>query len=169
MSINDFLRLLGKYKYFISIYFAALPLLAFIIGFIDKRQRVIDYIYSILIYLSAIPGMISATLIFYTMFIVKRNLLNVNLFIYFLPVISMALVFYIISRKVKFDDLPGFNRLSGLMLMIGLASIVTLFLYRLRFFIGFFASIETLLIAGVVIFILFKVSFAKISGKKKKF
>lgn len=167
MSINDLLRALGKYKYFILIYFAAIPLFAYLAGLIDKRQKAMDSFYSILIYMSAIPGMVSATLIFYTMFIVKKNLLNVNLFIYFLPVVSMALVFFIISKKVKFDDLPGFGRLSGLMLMIALTSIVTLFLYRLRFFIGFFASIETLLIAGVVIFVLFKVSFARISGKKR--
>lgn len=167
MSINDLLRALGKYKYIILIYFAVIPLFAYLTGLIDRRQRAMDYIYSTLIYLSAIPGTVSATLIFYTMFIVKKNLLNVNFFIYFLPVVSMALVFYIISKKVKFDDLPGFGRLSGLMLMIALTSIVTLFLYRVRFFIGFFASIETLLIAGVVIFVLFKVSMAKISGKKK--
>jgi hypothetical protein len=80
----------------------------------------------------------------------------------------MGLVFGIIGKHANFDDLPGFGRLTGLMLLIAIVSCVTLAIYKLRIFVGFFASIETLVGIAVAVFVLFKVGLARLSGKSKR-
>lgn len=167
MTIQNLIDQLEHHSLFVMLYFAIPPLLVWCLGFTsyDREGRVVffDYVYSVLIYLVSIPGVISTVLIAYSLFLVKQNLLEVNILIYFVPVISMVLSFYLISRQVNFDRLPGFERLSGLMMLIGLSFLVVLALFKLRLIVGFFASMESLLVIGIAIFLLFKYAAAKIS------
>jgi len=166
MTIQDLIDQLGQYSLFIALYFAIPPLIVWSLGFVtydrDGRIMFFDYAYSVLIYLVCIPGVISAVLIGYSLFLVRQNLLEVNFLIYFVPVISMGLSFFLISRRVSFDRLPGFGRLSGLMIMIGLSFLVVLALFKLRLIIGFFASIESLAVIGIAVFVVFRYASAKL-------
>lgn len=166
MTIQDLIDQLGHYSVFIALYFAIPPLLVWSLGFVaydrEGRIMVFDYAYSVLIYLVSIPGVISAVLIGYSLFLVRQNLLDVNFLIYFVPVISMGLSFFLIGRRVSFDRLPGFGRLSGLMMMIGLSFLVVLALFKLRLIIGFFASMESLVVIGIAVFVMFKYASAKL-------
>lgn len=168
MTVQDFLSTLEQYYGISLFYFGILPLISFVTGLFYRpgfRISALDYLYSGLVYLSGIPGILSAVLTFYSMFIVRKNMLEVNIVLYFLPIISMGLVFYLISRKADFNRLPGFGRLSGFMILTGIVCISLLFLYRLRFVIGFFGSIESLLIAGILLFFVFKYAMGKLTGK----
>jgi hypothetical protein len=169
MSVNEFLMLLSRYHVFIIGYFILIPVLALLAGFTYRpsfRLTFRDYLFSVLVYLAGVPGMLSASLLFYSFFIIRKNILEMNVLFYVLPLISMAIVFLLIGRKTDYDRLPGFGRLWGLMLIMALVCIIVLFLYRLRFFIGFFASIQSLLIIAVIIFFLFKFAGAKITARK---
>ena len=165
MSVQALFDLISQYPQIILAYFLLPPISAWLLGLFGKREAAvstIDYGYSVLIYMTGIPGTISFVLIAYSLFLIRTNLLQVNFLIYFLPVISMGLTFLIMSRKTDFDRLPGFKRLSGLMMLIGLSFIVVLIVFKLRIFIGFFASIESFLALGLVIFVLFKVAARKL-------
>jgi hypothetical protein len=166
MSAQELFDSIGNYPLIILGYFLFPPLLAAGLGVIQQPaagpRTPLDYIYSGLVYLAGIPGTISTVLIAYSLFIVRTNLLEVNFLIYFLPVISMGLTFYLIGRKTDFDRLPGFERLSGLMMLIGLTFLIVLIIFKLRIFVGFFASIESLLLLGLILFILFKVAAKKL-------
>jgi len=166
MTIQDLIDQLGHYSVFIALYFVIPPMLVWSLGFVayDREGRIMffDYAYSVLIYLVSIPGVISAVLIGYSLFLVRQNLLDVNFLIYFVPVISMGLSFFFIGRRVSFDRLPGFGRLSGLMMMIGLSFLVVLALFKLRLIIGFFASMESLVVIGIAVFIMFKYASTKL-------
>lgn len=124
--------------------------------------------FSVLIYLASLPGVFALVLVSYTLFILRGNLLEVNLLVYALPIMSMFGVYWAISRVTNFKYLPGFDRLSGLLVIIFLMCISVFFLYRLRFVIGFFGSIEMLFGAGVVLFIVFKIAAAKLFGRSKE-
>ena len=50
------------------------------------------------------------------------------------------------------------------MLLIAIVSGVTLAIYKLRIFVGFFASIEALVGIAVAVFVLFKIGLAKARG-----
>ncbi|MDK1024234.1 MAG: hypothetical protein QGD92_08390 [Gammaproteobacteria bacterium] len=165
MSAQELFDLISQYPLIILGYFLLTPLFAALLGLLQQTtegpRTALDYTYSALIYLAGIPGTISAVLIAYALFIVRTNLLEVDFLIYFLPVICMGATFYLIGRKTDFDRLPGFERLSGLMMLIGLTFLVVLIIFKLRIFIGFFASIESLLLLGLFLFILFKVAAKK--------
>ncbi len=172
MSIRALLDLLGGYPWLVSLYFVLPPLCAWLLGQVNYdrvgRVRAWDYVYSVLVYLVAIPGTIAAVLVGYALFIARTNLLHVNALVYFLPLLSMAVTFVLISRRVTFDHLPGFGRLSGLMMLIGLSFLVVLILHKTRILVGFFGSLESLLVLGVLLFVAFQYAAAKLGGKADK-
>ncbi len=166
MSIQDLFELVGNYPLFIMGFFVLPPLLAWLMARFDVSGEgpltAWDYAYSVLIYLVGIPGTISMVLIGYSLFMVRQNLLEVDFLIYFLPVISMGLTFFMVGRDTDLDRLPGFGRLSGLMMLIGLTFLVLLIVFKMRILIGFFASIESLVVLGIVLFILLKFAAKKL-------
>ncbi len=171
MSVNELLERLDDYTGWAVCFFAALPLLALFISLLYKRAAksgFIESVFSAIIYLSAIPGVFACILVFYLLFFTRTNLLNVDIVYSFLPIASMGLVFGIIGKNASFDDLPGFGRLTGLMLLIAIVSGVTLVIYKLRIFVGFFASIEALVGIAAAVFVLFKIGLAKLGGKSKR-
>ena len=171
MSVNELLERLDDYTGWAVCFFAALPMLALMVSLLYKRaakSAFVESVFSAIIYLSAIPGVFAGILIFYLLFFTRTNLMNVDIVFSFLPVISMGLVFGIIGKNANFDDLPGFGRLTGLMLLIAIVSSVTLAIYKLRIFVGFFASIEALVGIAIAVFVLFKVGLARLSGKSKR-
>lgn len=167
MTINQLLQNSASPVILLT-FFIGLPLLAFAIGFFHQRKNGergnTRYVYSVLTYLSTIPGTFSATLILYGMFFVHTNLLNVNVLVYFLPLLSMFATLMIIGRQAQFSRLPGFDRLSGLLVMLAITFAVLLFVYKTRIFIAFFGSFQYLLLLGVVVFLLLKWSMKKMFG-----
>jgi|TARA_Y100000310_G_scaffold344877_2_gene460210 hypothetical protein len=166
MSIQDLFEQVGNYPLIIIGFFALPPLLAWLMAqFTIPKEGPLtawDYGYSVLIYLVGVPGTVAVVLIAYSLFMVRQNLLEVDFLIYFLPVISMVATFLLIARSSDLDRLPGFERLSGLMMLIGLSFLVVLIIFKLRILVGFFASLESLVAIGIVLFILFKVTARKL-------
>ena len=67
-----------------------------------------------------------------------------------------------------FDEIPGFDRLSGLMLTAGAAFLVAFILSRLAFRVFFLARFSTLLGLFVVLFVVFKLGANKILGPRRR-
>lgn len=164
MSIDDLLRLSEAYSWYIIGYLVALPLLTFLLSkMYTKTPRInfLDYTFSTIIYLVSIPGLFSICLVTYSLLFVHENLLRVNLMIYFLPLVSMLLTFFVIGSATSFARLPGFKRLSGLMLLLAMVFAVLFFLYRLRIHVLFFGSISNLLFIGIGVFVLMKIAISR--------
>ena len=165
MSINQWLQSLNNPNNLI-IYFAGLPVLALLIGLLHKRRRgeqtKFCYLYSLLTYATTIPGTFSLSLIAYTLFFTQANLLDVNLYVYFLPPFSMLITLIVIGNQAEFSKLPGFNRLSGLIVLLAITFTIVLFVFKTRIFIGFFGSFEYLFALGIFVYFLLKWSVKKI-------
>lgn len=114
------------------------------------------YCYSLLVYLVCIPGLFSTVLTGYSLFFSKENLLDVNLAVYFLPILSMVVTLVLIHKNVSFDLVPGFDRLSGLMVMMGCSFVIALAIEKTRIWIFFGGSIERLFLLAAGIFALLK-------------
>ena len=168
MSIEDVLAAASAHPAWLLGYLSGLPIVALLLTrgapARDSARGPWDWAASTVVYLVAVPGTISAVLIGYSLFFVRANLLQVDVLVYFLPVISMIATFAIIGRAVSFDRLPGFGRLWGLMLLIGLTFVVLLLLYRTRILVGFFSSFEALLVLGIALFLLFDYARRKAFG-----
>ena len=169
MTVNQFLAYLAEHQWLVAAVLLGIPLFCALLNQTQQRATArtpIHYLYSAAVFTTAIPGLFAAIVVFYSMFFIRTNLLDANLVLYFLPLVSMAATLLIVKRRVGFDILPGFDRLAGLMILLGVVCLVLFFLYRLRFVIGFFASIEQLLVAGVAIYVLAKFGMSKLRGKK---
>jgi len=108
-------------------YFILIPLIALLAGIFSKGEGHLSpwkYLYSILIYMVAIPGIFAVTLSVYLFLFERRSIFDTNLFTQVLPVLSMIATFLIIRKQVDLDLVPGFGRISGLIIMI--ASVMTL-------------------------------------------
>ncbi|MDB6123387.1 MAG: hypothetical protein JWQ71_2380 [Pedosphaera sp.] len=140
--------------------FIAVPVVAFLCGRLHKPgnggNAPYKYIYSVLVYLTCLPGIFAAMLTAYALFFSRENMLDVNLLIYILPVISMVVTLVLIRKRVSFDQVPGFDRLSGLMVMIACTFGIILALDKTRIFVFFGGSVEWLIAAAVGIFALIK-------------
>ncbi len=160
MSINDLIKNIEQFNLYCTIYLIALPIIAFLYQFVHRSGKGEDsphkYVYSVLIYMTSIPGVLGTIITSYTLFILKGNLLNVNLVVYFLPIISMLTTIIFIRREVNLDNIPGFEKLSGLFTTLGVTFVLTLILLKTRIFLFFGGSIGTFFLLLIFLFALLK-------------
>ncbi len=167
MSVNDFLLYLEQYQTQIAIVFVALPLGCLLLNLIIQpslRRQPSYYLYSLLIFASVIPGMLALLIVLYSLFFARVNLLETNAMLHFLPILSMGFTLFFATRKVNAKHIPGVKRLSGLIMLIGIICVIVILLYKMRFVIGFFSSIESLVIAAIAVYFLMQLAIRKMSG-----
>jgi len=160
MSVKDFILFVEQYSTGIGLVFILIPLTSFLVGKMHPRKEKIvsplRYVYSFLVYLTCVPGMLSAVVTAYSLFFLRANLLEVNFLIYFLPMVSMFVTLMIIARNVTLDDIPGFDRLSDLMVLLGVTFFITLGIQKTRLWILFAANILVLFLIMMVLFLLLR-------------
>jgi hypothetical protein len=159
MTIKDLIQLANGHLLALLLFFIFPPVAAWICGRLHGRDNGGNapwkYIYSVLVYLVCIPGLFSSVLTGYALFFTKENLLDVNLAVYILPIISMIVTLILIHKTVNFENVPGFDRISGLMVMIGCSFVIALAIEKTRIWIFFGGSIAMLfaLAAGIFAFL----------------
>ena len=160
MTIRDLVQWLGGHSWILVATFVAIPLLAYLLPFLHGPARgattAWKYCYSLLVYVACVPGMFSSVLTAYAMFFRTEDLMNVNLLVYVLPIVSMIVTLVFVSKQVGFDAVPGFDRLSGLMITIACSFGLALAVHKTRIFVGFFGSINRLFLLAASIFALMK-------------
>lgn len=136
MTLREFFDYLSANPAVMLFYFLGIPFTAFLTGILGKGEGHLTpwkYLYATLIYLVCVPGIFAAALAVY-LFLFERggSIFNVNLLTQVLPVASMILTLGIIRRNAPFEHIPGFNKLSSLMLMIASVFVLMFFLDRLH-------------------------------------
>jgi len=149
MTIQQLIDLLGSHPKLILSYFVIIVIIS-LIGLLfitpNNYSKSIGYIYSVLIYAVAIPGLLSIILLLYNFFFLKANMLSLDLSIYFVPLIAMILTLVIINRTVHTSQIPGFDKLSGLFFLIMITFIITYILQRMFFGVFFIGKIQYLIL-----------------------
>mgnify|MGYP001288399802 CR=1 FL=1 len=121
MTLGEFFEIIGRSPNLILFYFLALPLTAFLAGVLGKNEGHLSpwkYLYSSVIFLVCVPGIFAITLNIYLFLFERRSIMDANLYTQVLPIILMLITLWIVSRNVKFEEIPGFNRISGLVIVI---------------------------------------------------
>ncbi len=161
MTIEEIIQQAGTNSKAIYIYMAAMPLLALLLNAIisvESFNKGFKYAYSVLIYAVCIPGIISLLLCLYGLFMLRQNMLQVDVLIYFLPIIAMIATLWIIKRKIGFEYIPGFKRLSSLFILIAISFILAYLIQKTNIYLGIFAvaSIKNLFfVFGVILLVLY--------------
>lgn len=121
MTLGELFTLLAANPIILVGYFLVLPLTALLAGILGRtegEEMPWNYLYSLLVYLAAVPGMFAIVLSVYFWLFEKRSLLETDVYIQVLPVISMVLTFWLIRWNVSLEKVRGFGKLAGLMMMI---------------------------------------------------
>ena len=119
--------MIGRNPNLVLFYFIALPLTAFLAGVLGKDEGNLSpwkYLYSTIIFLVCVPGIFAITLNIYMFLFERRSIMDSNLYTQVLPVFLMLFTLWIISRNVKFEEIPGFNKISGLVMIIAAVLLV---------------------------------------------
>lgn len=121
MTLEEFFQLLAGNPVWILAYFILIPFTAFLAGILGRGEGHLDpwkYLYSTLIYLVCVPGIFAVTLSVYVFVFERRSIFQTDIYTQILPIISMIATLLLIRRNVDLDRIPGFDKISGLILMI---------------------------------------------------
>jgi len=166
MTLQQILDAFTQYQTQTLYFFFGIPLLAVIAIFFKKKYsknlwvKVFD---SLLIYLVSIPWILSFILSIYSIFILKGNILELNILPYFVPLISMWVTYTIIQKSIWLKEVPWFGKISSLLLLIFLTFIVVFLLQKIFIWVVFVWSISYIVWLFLVIFIAMKFSFDKMT------
>jgi hypothetical protein len=159
VTARDVIDLAGRNPWAIAAVSVAPPLLALLAargGVTASPSAFRRYFYAVLVYLVCVPGIGAAVLTAYTLFFTRESLLDKDLLVHVLPIVSMAATLPLIRKGISFDDVPGFDRLSGLMVLIAVTFIIVLVIQKTFVGIFFGASFAVLLALGAFLFALLK-------------
>ncbi|WP_338876841.1 hypothetical protein WBJ53_14405 [Spirosoma sp. SC4-14] len=76
------------------------------------------YVYAVLVYLACIPGIFAVTLNIYLFLFDRQSIWDMNLAVQVLPVLTMGITLGIIRRKMPFNYIPAFGKLSSALTLI---------------------------------------------------
>ena len=121
MTLNDFYAFAATHHSQVIFFFALVPFAALLAGFMEREEGHLppwNYLYSAMLYLVAIPAIFSIGLTAYRWLFERGSIMEADLVLQIVPVISLLLTVLVIRRQVPLRDLPGFGRLSSLVLLI---------------------------------------------------
>lgn len=165
MTIQDFINWFGGNPNLVLSYFVVIILCA-LIGLLfvkpENFKSPITYLYTVLIYAVTIPGLLALVLVLYSFFFLKTNLLQLDLIASFVPLVAMIVTLVIINKTISMSSIPGFEKLSGLFLMIMVAFVITYILQRMFFGVFFVGRFEYLIGLFLVLLIGIRIAWKRI-------
>lgn len=135
MTLQDAFERVSEQPAYALFYFSVIPVTALLAGWLESEEGHLSpwkYLYATLLYAVSIPGIFAITLNIYLFLFERRSIMDTNLFTQVLPFLSMVATILIIRNNVDLDRVPGFDKLSGLVLMISAALGIMWFVDRTR-------------------------------------
>ena len=121
MTLQELFDLIGNNPTWIIVYFALIPFTALLAGFMGKGEGNLTpwrQLYSVLIYMVCIPGIFAITLSIYFFLFERRSIMDTDVYNQIIPVVSMLATLLLIRNNANMDRIPGFGKVSGLMMVI---------------------------------------------------
>jgi hypothetical protein len=155
MTPRDLIDLAGAHPAVLCAVLLAVPMIAAVVGLMHQPgaggRAPWSWTYALLVYAACVPGVGAAVVTGYTLFFTHENLLDKDVLVYFLPIVSMVATLVLVRRAVPFDEVPGFDRLSGLMVAIAVTFGLVLALRRTFIGIVFVGSLARLAVFGAAL------------------
>lgn len=112
------------------------------------------YVYAALVYAACIPGMFAVTWNIYLFLFERQSIWAMNLVLQVLPILTMVATLMLIRRKLPFQYIPGFGRLSGFLTLITALIGALWFVDRLHFVAFTYVPFSYLIIGFVALLLL---------------
>ena len=166
MTLQEFFDWISLHPVWLLFFFLFIPLAALVAGWIGKGEGHLSpwkYFYSVLIYLVCIPGLFAVFLDIYLFLFERQSIWSANLYTQFLPILSMFVSILIIRKNVDLDLVPGFDKLSGLLMMISAIMVILFFVDRTRIIAFTFIRIEYVLLIFAAMLLLARWGWKKLT------
>jgi len=166
MTLQEIINAASAYQNEILYFFFMIPLLALIAAWIQKKNSPntgVKVFNSILVYIVSVPGILSLLLTAYSVFILRGNILELNILLYFVPLLSMISTYVIIQKSIWLKEVPWFGKISSLLLLIFLSLVIVLIFQKMFIWIIFIWNIQYLIWLFVIIFVAMKIAFDKLT------
>ena len=121
MTLQELFDYIASQPNAVIFFFCLIPFAALLGTFLDGDRGHTSpwkYIYSVLIYLVCIPGLFALTLNVYQFLFEKRSIMEMDLILQVLPIVSRIITLLVIRNNMDMSLIPGFDKLSGLLLLI---------------------------------------------------
>ena len=167
MTLEQFFNLLSNNPFYIIAFFVLIPITALVAGFMGKNEGHLSpwkYLYSALIYLVCVPGIFAVTLIIYSLFFERRSIFQTDIYTQVLPIISMVITLLLIRNNVDLNRVPGFGRISGLIMMIGAVLVVMWVLVKTHIIAIAWIRIEYILLMLIALLVIFRFGWSRLFG-----
>lgn len=167
MTIAEFAAFAGDHPAVIAALLALPPVLALLAmagGRDPLGQSPRRYLFSALVYLVAVPGMLATVVTAYVLFFQNADLLQLDILVYFAPIATMILTLVLIGRTTPLSNVPGFGRIGGLMLMLGASFAAALIIQRTRIWVVFAGGLGSLLLLGLGLYLAIRIGAARLFG-----
>ncbi len=163
MTLQDLLDWFGQHQYWVLGYFLGLLVLTILITLILNKKNInsLKYVMSAIVYGVAVPGILATILVLYSLFILRTSLLQVSVIAYFVPILAAILTLFILNKKVHMNQIPGFKRLSALLLMILISFAIVFVLQKMYFGVFFIGGFGQLILVFAVVLIVLKFAWAR--------
>lgn len=166
MTFRDLFDYAAAQPGVIALYLLLIPLLAFLLTLWggETAQDIWRwrYLYAGLVYATCIPGMFALTLNLYLFLFERQSVWAMNLALQVLPVLTMIATLLLIRRKLPFQYIPGFGRLSSFLTLIVALIGVLWFVDRLRLVAFTYVPFSYIVIGFVALLLLIRFAWSRI-------
>ncbi len=167
MTLGEFFNMCGENPALLLGFFLLIPLVALLALLFSNGQGHLSpwkYLYSILIYLVAIPGIFAVTLSVYLFLFERRSIMDTNVYTQILPIVSMMATFILIRKQVDLDLVPGFDRLSGLVTILSVLIILMWIIDKTHIYSITFMPFYVVVLILVIGFLLVRMGLKRLAG-----
>lgn len=165
-SLDDLVNEMSQYEMEILFFMAFITLFPLLLCFVLKKsgsQKIANLVMSGPIFLTTFPGVFFSLILGYLLFFSSKDLLDIN-YIYFIPPIWMVVSLFLYSKCVKFDDVPGFDKISGLIGFSSITFFAVLILFKLKIWVAVFFSPVWAIGGVILLYAMWKLALNKMSG-----
>jgi len=166
MTINDLFQYALDNPLNVVFYFLLIPFAALLAGWMERGEGHLppwNYLYSTLVYLVAVPAILAVAYTIYKWLFERGSIMDANIMLQLLPIASMLITFFIVKKQVRIESLPGFSRLSGLVIMISAALIFMWFIDRVHIVAFTRMPIQYLLITFLVLLVVIRFGWSRVA------
>lgn len=166
MTLGEFFDYMNHNPLVMLLIFLGIPVTALLTNWIAEgvgQEGPWKYLYSLLVYITSVPGILVVALgIYLFLFEPGGSIFNMNLLTQALPVLSMILTLAIIKRNVAFASIPGFGKLSSLMILIVAAFVMMYLMNRLHLMVWVMLPAHYFLIVLVILILVLRFALKRI-------
>lgn len=161
MTLRELFDYLNANPVMVVGYFLLILITALLAGIMGRGEGHLSpwkYLYSAIVYLVCVPGIFATTLAVY-LFLFEQggSIFNLNLLTQVLPIGAMLATLAVVRRNVAFGYIPGFGKLTDLIMTIVTVFVLMYFLNRLHLVAWVYVPVQwlILIVAGLLLIVRF--------------